>query len=51
MRRSRVSHTHPVRRRSGVIASVTRSRRRVHSPVVWVMVSTGFAPSASVNPW
>src|SRR5436190_3043105 len=43
MRRNRISSFHPVRRRSGVIASVIQTNRSVHTPVSLVMSLSGFA--------
>jgi hypothetical protein len=41
MRRSLISQFQPLRRRSGVTASVAHSRYKAQSPVPWVMNSTG----------
>jgi hypothetical protein len=43
MRRKRISAFHPVRRRSGVIASVTQTKRSVQTPVSLVMSLSGLA--------
>ena len=43
MRRNRMSQCHPVRRRSGVTASVMHKKRSVQTPVSFVMSLSGFA--------
>ena len=46
MRRNLISKFQPVQRRSGVMSSVSVRKRRVQTPVSWVMSSIGFAPSS-----
>ncbi len=40
----------PVHFLTGDISNVITKNRSAHSPVSWVMVSTGLAPSSPVNP-
>src|SRR5579863_3955194 len=50
MRRNRTNSGRRKSLRRGVIARVITRKRKVQSPVAWVMNSIGFAPKLSVNP-